>query len=338
MLSSPADCCCAARGVSYASEFGAIRARAGMLDFEHACEAAHGLSVLITGERGGEQRTVLFDAGPTPGVWRRNVSRIGADLSRVGACVLSHWHSDHSGGLAAAVPDITAARGGRGVVVDVHPDRPHARGLRLAGGVVEVADNPTLAALHAAGGELRQERDAHTLLDDFFFVSGEIPRLTEFERGLPPHVRRDAPGAEWTADPLIMDERYLAVFVRGRGPLVLSACSHAGVVNVATDAAAGAGVVFGLMGGFHLAGPSVEPIIGRTADALRALCGAGSAHSDAVLLPGHCTGWRAKAALLAAFPGMVQPSVVGGCYTFSAREGGDEPAVKRARFSAGGPA
>ena len=47
----------------------------------------------------------------------------------------------------------------------------------------------------------------------------------------------DAAG-EWHDDPLIMDERYVAVNVKGRGPVVLSACSHSGIVNVLHDAAA----------------------------------------------------------------------------------------------------
>ena len=46
---------------------------------------------------------------------------------------------------------------------------------------------------------------------------------------------------EWHDDPLIMDERYLAVHVKGRGPVVFSACSHAGIINVMHDAAAVAG-------------------------------------------------------------------------------------------------
>ena len=46
---------------------------------------------------------------------------------------------------------------------------------------------------------------------------------------------------EWHDDPLIMDERYLAVHVKGRGPVVFSACSHAGIINVMHDVAAVAG-------------------------------------------------------------------------------------------------
>jgi len=37
-------------------------------------------------------------------------------------------------------------------------------------------------------------------------------------------------------DPLILDERFVTAHVRGRGVSVLSACSHAGVVNAALGA------------------------------------------------------------------------------------------------------
>ena len=33
-------------------------------------------------------------------------------------------------------------------------------------------------------------------------------------------------------DKLLMDERWLAVNIKGKGIVVLSACSHAGIVNV----------------------------------------------------------------------------------------------------------
>lgn len=41
----------------------------------------------------------------------------------------------------------------------------------------------------------------------------------------------------WEDDPLIMDERYVAVNLRGKGPILFSACSHAGIINVLTDLA-----------------------------------------------------------------------------------------------------
>src|SRR5262245_42361080 len=92
--------------------------------FDKLCCAGHGFSVLVTGRRGDEEHSVLFDAGPYPSLWRENAERLGIDLARIEAVFLSHWHFDHSGALPAAVQTIAAARAGAGVAVDLHPDRP----------------------------------------------------------------------------------------------------------------------------------------------------------------------------------------------------------------------
>jgi 7,8-dihydropterin-6-yl-methyl-4-(beta-D-ribofuranosyl)aminobenzene 5'-phosphate synthase len=50
-----------------------------------------------------------------------------------------------------------------------------------------------------------------------------------------------------------------------------------------------------LVGGLHLNGPWFEPIIDRTVAALARM-------APALVVPGHCTGWRAQHALAAAMP------------------------------------
>ena len=47
-----------------------------------------------------------------------------------------------------------------------------------------------------------------------------------------PTPHRQQEGGAWERDPLVADERFLAVRVKGRGPVVCSACSHAGIVNI----------------------------------------------------------------------------------------------------------
>ena len=119
-----------------------------------------------------------------------------------------------------------------------------------------------------------------------FYLSGEIPRVTSYETGLQNHVRRNAKG-DWQADPLIMDERFLAVAVKGKGIVVFTACSHAGVVNVLTHAREcfPDQKLYAVMGGFHLSGET-ERCIPET---VRDIAG----FNLTVIAPGHCTGWRA---------------------------------------------
>ena len=104
-----------------------------------------------------------------------------------------------------------------------------------------------------------------------------------------------------------MDERFpLAVHVRDKGLVVFSACSHAGIVNVLHHARALFPDVklHAVMGGFHLAGPT-EAIIPETVRDL------GTFGLD-LIIPGHCTGWRALNALERAYgEKVVVPSAVG---------------------------
>ena len=68
-----------------------------------------------------------------------------------------------------------------------------------------------------------------------------------------------------------------------------------------------------LLGGFHLAGGAMERRIEATVDDLDHLVRPG------IVAPGHCTGWRAKAALAARFsPDRYSPSVVGSTYVLAA--------------------
>ena len=286
--------------------------------FGHLCVACHGLSVLLTGRVGDERHSVLFDVGPYGDVWVDNARRLGLDLAAIEAVFLSHWHWDHSGGLPVALAAISEARRAAGleapVVVDVHPDRPDQRGIVLPSGTVALLPaEPTLASLREAGGDVTQQADAHLVGAGFFLGSGEIPRQTPYETGLDGHVTFD--GDTGRPDPLILDERFLAAEVRGRGVTVLSACSHAGIVNVGLAAQASwpDRSIDLLLGGFHLAGGAMERRIEATVDDLDHLV------RPRIVAPGHCTGWRAKAALAARFsPDRYGPSVVGSTYILAA--------------------
>ena len=170
-----------------------------------------------------------------------------------------------------------------------------------------MADVPNPADYQAAGAEPVVNGAAQLALDGLFFVSGEIPRVTPYEVGLPGHVARANDADAWAPDPLIVDERFLAVHVRDKGLVVFTACSHAGLINTLTEARAHfPGVpLHAVVGGFHLAGPNNQKII---PDTVRDLAG----FDPQWIVPSHCTGWRAVHALVDAFgEGRVVPNAVG---------------------------
>jgi len=276
------------------------------------CCAAHGLSCLVTAHRGGKSRTVLFDTGPEEYAFERNVTRLGADLGAVDGIVLSHGHWDHAGAMLLALGMIRGRNGGKAVPFYGHPGMFRSRGVKLPNGTVRpMEDVPSVADLTTFGADVVLATQPQALLDGMFYVSGEIPRVTPYERGYPGQVRLADDGKTWEPDEMLVDERFLAVNVADKGLVVFSACSHAGIVNVLTHARDSFPAVplHAAMGGLHLSGTN-EAIIPQTVEGLRGF-------GLKTLAAGHCTGWRAMTALANAFGDTVlAPTAVGKTYTF----------------------
>ena len=295
------------------SEFAFLQ-RHGMRELagDRLCCACHGFSCLITACRGTQRHTVLFDTGPEAHAFERNSARLGLNLGEVEAVVLSHGHWDHAGGMLKALQLILGGTAGGQVPCYVHPGMFRSRGRLLPNGqMLGSKDIPSVEALTRHGANVISTTEPQVFLGGMFYLSPEIPRVTPFERGFPGHHRRTEDGKGWEPDPWIMDERYLAVNVAGKGIIVFTACSHAGVINVLKHARTCFPNVapYAVVGGLHLAGVN-EGIIPETVEAIKAF-------ELPVIAAGHCTGWRAVVALANALgDSVVDPSVVGKRYTF----------------------
>jgi len=283
--------------------------RLHLLSGRYTCCAHHGLSLLITAHVGGARRTVLFDTGPEAATFLRNAGILGVDFSAIEAVVLSHGHWDHGGGLVAAIETISKARNRQRVDCLMHPGMFAERALQRPNGeFLKFESIPTETALTDAGANVLSTREPQWIAEGTFYVSGEIPRVTSYETGFPGHVRRGADGQSWEPDPLIMDERFMAVHVKDKGQFIFTACSHAGAVNVLTHARSlfPSVPLYGVMGGLHLAG-ATEKIIPETLADLKQF-------GLKLLAPGHCTGWRAISAMTKIFGDELVPSAVGKRY------------------------
>lgn len=128
-------------------------------------------------------------------------------------------HSNITGGLLRAVRMINDAKEAKGLpkdlIVDVHSNRPDFRGFAIGENIISLQADPSFEELEAAGAIVKKQDDAHTVLDDFFLISGEIPRRTTYEAGLKYGMRFNRNDNEWTSDEVIADERSIMCNVKG---------------------------------------------------------------------------------------------------------------------------
>jgi len=194
-------------------------------------------------------------------------------------------------------------------------------------------DNPDCSMKHAARVENYRgfvfaslSPEGPSLVADHGFTTGQIG-LTSFEKLLSPTTMKVGVehGLGCFADKLPEDERTKTVVpdqfrheiatsfnLKGRGLVVLTSCSHRGVVNAIKQAQAVSGIdkVHAVIGGFHLA-PYKEDYVRQTMDSLQAI------NLDYVV-PLHCSGEPFYEMAKAEMPSKLLRSYTGTRFVFSA--------------------
>jgi 7,8-dihydropterin-6-yl-methyl-4-(beta-D-ribofuranosyl)aminobenzene 5'-phosphate synthase len=259
--------------------------------------AEHGVAMLVTTIVGGKRDSFLFDTGITVDGALHNMEVLEVRPTELHALVLSHGHTDHTRGLIG----LFKRYGRKRLPVVLHPDAFLKR-KNMGSGTEHIP--PVRQDLEAEGMEVIEEKEPTLLIEGHTLITGQILRTTAFEKGSPQHYAEI--DRQWQPDPWIHDDQAVVINVREKGLVVLTGCGHAGVVNTLLHARNAIGVsdIYAVIGGFHLTGRIFEPIIAPTIQALKEI-------RPKIIVPQHCTGWRATFEVARELPEAFVPTSVG---------------------------
>jgi 7,8-dihydropterin-6-yl-methyl-4-(beta-D-ribofuranosyl)aminobenzene 5'-phosphate synthase len=244
--------------------------------------AEHGFAALIEIMLDGAAHKILMDAGTTEESIFHNLKSLELDLQGIEAIVLSHGHPDHNAALARVIESLPV----KGIPLITHPDAFLKRRIRIPGREEVILPEFKEKSLKEAGAEVIKNREPYLLAEGSLLVTGEVPRVTDFEKGFPPNYAEI--DGEVRPDPVVHDDQALIMKVKDKGLIVLSGCAHAGIINSTLYARelTGEDKVHAVLGGFHLSGPLFEPLIDRTIAEIKKI-------DPKMIVPTHCTGSNA---------------------------------------------
>jgi 7,8-dihydropterin-6-yl-methyl-4-(beta-D-ribofuranosyl)aminobenzene 5'-phosphate synthase len=246
-----------------------------MLADEGLGEWGFGAIVEVDGHR------ILFDTGARPTTVLQNARELKVDLTQVPEVVLSHNHSDHTGGLLTLRKDVAGQA--PGALARVHVGRGLFWSRPRKDGAEEANLPLKTRADYAAAGITFVEHDGPQQILPGVWLTGPVPRVH-------PERNWSDTGKVRTPEGLVEDtipEDQSLVFDTDQGLVILAGCGHAGIVNTVEYArkVVRAAPIAAIVGGLHLYALDDERL-NWTADQLKAN-GLGS------LLGAHCTGIEA---------------------------------------------
>ncbi|HUV46193.1 MAG TPA: MBL fold metallo-hydrolase [Dehalococcoidia bacterium] len=258
----------------------------------------HGVSFLLEGAKGSDVMRILVDVGQNSQALLNNMKLMNISPSIIDAVVLTHCHYDHTQGIARMLKEI----GRRDIQVIAHRDifrlnfvtEPYLRHVGIMPG-------DSREEIEKAGGSLLLTKGSVKLMSGIT-TTGEVKRQTDFEQvGI---ALKTLEGGE-VVDDQMLDDISVVANISGKGLVIVTGCSHAGIVNIAKHAMelTGCEKIEGIIGGLHLIdAPDVR--IKRTVEGLSKL-------NPEWICAGHCTGFKAQVELYLAFRERFSPLQTG---------------------------
>ncbi len=227
-----------------------------------------------------DHHRILCDTGQGHTL-RQNAEQLGIEIATADALVVSHGHSDHTGGIAALM-----AAGFRGKTY-IHPAALNPKYQRektpphRAKGIPQSSREALLARASDVVESSGPVEIARGIL-----VTGAIPRRNDYEDLPDPFFLNE----DCTQpDPLVDDQALLIETPRGWA--VITGCGHSGLINTLNYAQelTGSGRIAAVVGGLHLFRASAERIQATTENL--------HDFDMKLIAPCHCTGFDATGAL-----------------------------------------
>jgi len=275
------------------------------VQYESPLWGQHGISLFVTAEKDGITRNVLVDVAQDPTALLHNFSLLKIDPTSIDTIVLTHCHYDHTQGLT----EVLKAIGKKDLPIVAHPElfrldfivHPYLRHVGVMAG-----DLPK--SIEENGGRLFLTSDPLQIMPGLS-TTGQVKRQTDFEEvGIP--LRTISKEGRLVQDSM-PDDLSLVATLKTEEVVILTGCSHAGIVNIVkhTIDLTGSRRIKTVIGGLHLVEAPMERIR-KTAEALASL-------EVETVFAGHCTGFDAQVELRKVFGTRFKPLQTGMQFMYS---------------------
>lgn len=298
--------------------------------------AEHGFSTLVEISYKYKDKKILkkflFDTGVSKNGIIYNSNIFGINFEDIETIILSHGHFDHTSGLISVLKKIN-----KPIEIITHPDAflrrwvvfPDGRKARMDtldegeikefGGII--IKNSDINYLPRLKTKINYNNDADNNMlnknknknnnNNRVLITGEIPRVTKFEKGFPLQYKEGKDENDLIADPFVKDDQALVILLKNKGLVILTGCGHAGIINTLNYATKVTGIkkVYAIIGGFHLTGEGYEESIPLTISDLLKI-------NPEYIIPCHCTGWKASNEIIKSMPKKYIQTSVGSTFCF----------------------